>query len=198
MNEKRNLIGNYDGVMYFNKITTTKKDCEKFYYKDVKGRKNLTKEFGGIKLYRDHFRVRPYGEYGDNDFDWLELSARRNRSPAGLGHSSGNWRVGSEQLVGTINISRENENLEDAANRNGIQEGEGFEQLKRVIIDVIAEFERDRQDIGRKLAKYAKDKDELQKELESLRQKSEERKRWEEEQAKNMNHLMKQLMKHQL
>lgn len=187
LNEKRNLIGNYDGVMYFNKITTTKKDCEKFYYKDVKGRKNLTKEFGGIKLYRDHFRVRPYGEYGDNDFDWLELSARRNRSPAGLGHSSGNWRVGSEQLVGTINISRENENLEDAANRNGIQEGEGFEQLKRVIIDVIAEFERDRQDIGRKLAKYAKDKDELQKELESLRQKSEERKRWEEEQAKNKN-----------
>ena len=187
LNEERNLIGDYDGVIYFNKIATTKKDSEKFYYKDVKGRKNLTKEFGGIKLYRDHFRVRPYGEYGDNDFDWLELSARRNRSPAGLGHSSGNWRVGSEQLVGTINISRENENLEDAANRNGIQEGEGFEQLKRVIIDVIAEFERDRQDIGRKLAKYAKDKDVLQKELERLRQKSEERKRWEEEQAKNKN-----------
>lgn len=185
LNEKRNLIGDYDGVIYFNKITTTKKDSGKFYYKDVKGRKNLTKEFGGIKLYRDHFRVRPYGEYGDNDFDWLELSARRNRSPAGLGHSSGNWRVGSEQLVGTINISRENENLEDAANRNGIQEGEGFEQLKRVIIDVITEFERDRQDIGRKLAKYAKEKDKLQKELEMLRQKSEERKRWEEEQAKN-------------
>ena len=185
LNEKRNLIGDYDGVIYFNKITTTKKDSGKFYYKDVKGRKNLTKEFGGIKLYRDHFRVRPYGEYVDNDFDWLELSARRNRSPAGLGHSSGNWRVGSEQLVGTINISRENENLEDAANRNGIQEGEGFEQLKRVIIDVITEFERDRQDIGRKLAKYAKEKDKLQKELEMLRQKSEERKRWEEEQAKN-------------
>ena len=109
------------------------------------GRKNLTKDFGGIKLYRDHFRVRPYGEYGDNDFDWLELAPRRSRSPAGLGHPTGSWRVGAEQLVGIIDISRKNRNLEDAANRNGIQEGPGFTQLKRILLRVIAEFERDRQ-----------------------------------------------------
>ena len=181
--EKANLIGNYNGVLYFNKISATEKDTAKFYYKDIKGRKNLTKEFGGVKLYRDHFRVRPYGEYGDNDFDWLELSARRNRSPAGLGHATGQWRVGSEQLVGLVNISRENNNLEDAANRNGIQEGPGFEQLKRVLITVINEFEHDRQVIGRKLAAYAKVKDKLQAELERLRQLAEERKRWEEEHA---------------
>ena len=47
---------------------------------------------------------------------------------------------------------KKNRNLEDAANRNGIQEGEGFEQLKRVLIAVIQEFEADRQFIGRKLA----------------------------------------------
>ncbi len=182
--ERENLIGNYEGVLYFNKITYTKKDAEKFYYKDIKGRKNLTKEFGGIKIYRDHFRVRPYGEYGDNDFDWLELSARRNRSPAGLGHSKGNWRVGSEQMIGLVDISRENSNLEDAANRNGIQEGPGFEQLKRVLIAVINEFERDRQGIGRKLADYAKQKDELQAKLEEMRRLAEERKKWEAEQQK--------------
>lgn len=184
LGEKENLIGDYDGVLYFNKITATEKDTKKFFYKDIKGRKNLTKEFGGIKLYRDHFRVRPYGEYGDNDFDWLELSARRNRSPAGLGHDKGQWRVGSEQLIGTINISRENSNLEDAANRNGIQEGAGFEQLKRIIIDVIAEFERDRQFVGRKLAAYARKKDKLAAELERMRKLAEERRRWEEEQKK--------------
>lgn len=182
LGENKNLIGNYDGVLYFNKIiTTSEKDAQKFYYKDIKGRKNLTKEFGGIKLYRDHFRVRPYGEYGDNDFDWLELSARRNRSPAGLGHPTGQWRVGSEQLVGLINISRENTNLEDAANRNGIQEGPGFEQLKRILIAVIAEFERDRQFIGRKLADYTKKKDKLQADLERMHQLAEERKRWEQQ-----------------
>lgn len=183
LGEEKNLIGKYSGTIYFNKIAATEKDTKKFYYKDITGRKNLTKEFGGIKLYRDHFRVRPYGEYGDNDFDWLELSARRNRSPAGLGHHTGQWRAGSEQLVGLVNISRKNENLEDAANRNGIQEGAGFEQLKRILITVIAEFERDRQSVGRKLAEYAKAKDKLQAELERMQQLAEERRRWEEENA---------------
>ena len=144
-----NCIGDYKGILYFNKITATKRDQEKFYYKDIKERTNLTKKFGGIKLYRDKFRVRPYGEYGDNDFDWLELSARRNRSPAGLGHKNGQWRVSAEQMLGSIYISRYNSNLEDAANRNGIQEGVGFNQLKQVILFVISEFEKDRQFVGR-------------------------------------------------
>lgn len=128
--------------------------------------------------------MRPYGEYGDNDFDWLELSARRNRSPVGLGHPRNNWRVGSEQMIGLVNISRENSNLEDAANRNGIQEGPGFEQLKRVLLAVINEFERDRQGIGRKLAEYARKKDKFQAELKEIRRLAEELRRWEEEQKK--------------
>ena len=73
------------------------------------------------------------------------------------------------------------ENLEDAANRNGIQEGEGFEQLKRVLIAVIQEFEADRQFIGRKLAQYKKEQDELQEQIENMRKLAEERKRWEAE-----------------
>lgn len=180
--EKKNVIGDYSGILYFNKISATKEDTEKFFYKDIKGRKNLTKEFGGIKLYRDHFRVRPYGEYGDNDFDWLELAARLRRSPAGLGHGKGNWRVGSEQIIGLVDISRENTNLDDAANRNSIQEGVGFNQLKSVLITVITEFERDRQSIGRKLAAYQKKKDDLKKELERMREMAEARRHWEEEQ----------------
>lgn len=182
--EKENVIGDYRGVLYFNKISATQKDTERFYYKDIKGRKNLSKEFGGIKLYRDHFRVRPYGEYGDNDFDWLELAPRVRRSPAGLGHEKGNWRVSSEQMIGTVDISRENTNLEDAANRNGIQEGAGFEQLKRVLLAVITEFERDRQYVGRKLVAYWKKQDESQKELERLRELAAARRQWEEERQK--------------
>ncbi|MCI9173463.1 MAG: sensor histidine kinase [Lachnospiraceae bacterium] len=181
--EKENYIGDFAGTLYFYKIGANKKDRERFYYKDITGRANLAKKFGGIKLYRDQFRVRPYGEYGDNDFDWLELSARRNRSPAGLGKENGNWRVGSEQILGTVSISRRNSNLEDAANRNGIQEGVGFSQLKRILLFVIAEFERDRQSVGRKLARYADKKDRLAAELESMRQLAEERKKWEAEQS---------------
>ena len=183
--EHNNIIGNYNGILYFNKITASKDDTNKFFYKDIKGRKNFTKEFGGIKLYRDHFRVRPYGEYGGNDFDWLELAARVRRSPAGLGHLTGKWRVASEQIIGLVEISRENKNLEDAANRNGIQEGEGLKQLKRVLLTVIHEFEQDRQYIGRKLAQYKKKQDEIQIRIEEMHRLAEERKRWEAEKAQN-------------
>ncbi len=180
---RQNCIGSFSGTFYFYKISQTGKDQKKFYTKSITGRANLVKKFGGIKLYRDKFRVRPYGEYGDNDFDWLELSARRNRSPAGLGHPTGNWRVSAEQIFGNVAISRENTNLEDDANRNGIQEGIGFTQLKQILLYVIEEFERDRQSVGRKLAAYEKAKDELAKKMEELRKLAEERKKWEEERA---------------
>ena len=94
------------------------------------------------------------------------------------------YPVSSEQMIGTVNISRENTNLDDAANRNGIQEGIGFEQLKRVLLAVITEFERDRQYIGRKLAAYWKKQDESQKELEHLRELAAVRRQWEEERKK--------------
>lgn len=177
-----NCIGDYTGTLYFNKISQTEKDQKKFYYKDIKARANLTRKFGGIKLYRDKFRVRPYGEYGDNDFDWLELSARRNRSPVGFGHRRNQWRVGAEQMLGSVYITRNNRNLEDAANRNGIQEGPGFIQLKQVIVFVIEEFERDRQSVGRKLAEYARQQDTLAAEVERIHIIAEARRKWEEEQ----------------
>lgn len=177
-----NCIGDYRGTLYFNKITVTKKDKERFFYKDTNGRENFAKKFGGIKLYRDKFRVRPYGEYGDNDFDWLELAGRSSRSPAGLGHKNGQWRVRAEQLIGSVYISRTNDNLEDAANRNGIQDGEGFTQLKQVLLFVINVFEHSRQAVGRKLAEYAHKKDELAAEMEKMRELAEARRRWEKEQ----------------
>lgn len=182
--EQDNCIGNYNGTFYFNKIKDSKKDRERFFYKDINGRENFAKRFDGIKLYRDKFRVRPYGEYGDNDFDWLELAARSSRSPAGLGHGTGQWRVRAEQMIGSVYISRENTNLEDAANRNGIQEGIGFSQLKQVLLFVINEFEHSRQAIGRKLAEYARKRDELEAEIEKMRELAEARRKWEEEQRK--------------
>lgn len=178
---RENCIGDFTGTFYFYKISQMPQDQEKFYTKSITGRANLVKQFGGIKIYRDKFRVRPYGEYGDNDFDWLELSARRNRSPAGLGHPTGGWRVNAEQIFGNVAISRENTNLEDDANRNGIQEGIGLAQLKQILLYTIGEFERDRQSVGRKLAAYEKSKDELAKRMEEIRALAEERKKWEKE-----------------
>lgn len=183
--ERENLIGEFEGVLYFNKVTTSQHDQKKFFYRDFTGRKNFTKEFGGIKVYRDHFRVRPYGEYGDNDFDWLELSSRRNRQPAAISHLTGRWRVGSEQIMGIVNISRQNSNLEDDANRNGLQDGPGFVQFKEILIAVIDEFERDRQYVGRKLSEYDKQRQRRQHELDELAKLAEQRRQWEAEQEQN-------------
>lgn len=182
--EGRNLIGDIEGTLYFNKVSTTDRDQRKYFYKDFTGRKNFTKEFGGIKVYRDHFRVRPYGEYGDNDFDWLELSARRNRQPGAISHK-GRWRVGSEQIMGIVSISRQNRNLEDDANRNGLQDGPGFLQFKEILLAVIDEFERDRQYVGRKLDEYDKEQQRQQRELEDLARLAEQRRQWEAEREQN-------------
>ena len=71
--------------------------------------------------------------------------------------------------------------MEDDANRNGIQEGPGLVQLKEILLYVISEFERDRQFVGRKLAAYEKEKDELAKKIAELERLAKARQEWEEE-----------------
>ncbi len=147
-------IGNFNGKIYFNKIKIQKDEKEKYFYKDIIGRKNYSDIFGGIKIYRDNFRVRPYGETKSSSYDWLLLGSRRAKSPAAISHPTGRWRVGAEQICGIINISRMNVNLPDQSNRQGIVETKQFNGLKMVILAIINEFEKDRQYVGRILNSY--------------------------------------------
>lgn len=156
-------MGKFSGTLYFNKIAATKDDTEKFYYKDITGRKNYSDIFGGIKLYRDNFRVRPYGEKNSSSYDWLLLGNRRAKSPAAISHKSGKWRVSADQITGIVNISRMNVNLSDQANREGIVETPQFVALKEIILNIIEEFEKDRQYVGRKLNELYEKKNELAK-----------------------------------
>ncbi len=151
-------IGNFNGKLYFNKIKMPKDEKEKYYYKDITGRKNYSEIFGGIKLYRDNFRVRPYGEAKSSNYDWLLLGNRRAKSPAAISHPSGKWRVAAEQICGIVNISRMNINLPDQSNRQGIVETKQFNGLKQIILAIINEFERDRQYVGRILNSYYEEK----------------------------------------
>lgn len=150
INKKVETLGKVEGTLYFNKITTNKVDAEKYYYKNIIGRKNYSDIFGGIKIYRDNFRVRPYGEKGTSSYDWLSLGSRSNGSTA-LKHKTGRWRVTPDQILGIINISRMNVNLPDQSNRGGIVETKEFNALKELIISIIDKFEEDRQQVGRKL-----------------------------------------------
>lgn len=149
-----NEIGDFEGRLYFSKIQSNKKDEEKYFYKNVTGRQKIEPAFAGIKLYRDNFRVRPYGEYDSSNFDWLLISSRKQKSPAAISHKSGKWRVSSEQIYGSVFISRLNIKLPDQSNREGIIETTEFKMFKNFILEIISYFENDRQYVFRKLNAY--------------------------------------------
>ena len=165
-----NTIGDFEGTLYFAKLSAPKTEREKYYYKDITGRPDIRDSFGGIRIYRDGFRVRPYGDPKSTSVDWLMLSLRKNKSPAAVSHPTGAWRVNSDQMHGSIYISRTNITLPDQANRQGIVETKEFLLLQEFIQNIIKLFERDRQTVCRILNEYY-DKlhptTEIEKELES-------------------------------
>lgn len=149
-----NSLGSFSGVLYFSKMQTTKTDRKRFYQKDVSERIDKRDTFGGIKIYRDCFRVRPYGDPKSSAFDWLQLARRKNASPAGVASEKGLWRVNADQMIGSIFISRMNISLPDQSNREGIVETKEFHLLKEFIEKMVGLLEQDRQSVCRKLNLY--------------------------------------------
>jgi signal transduction histidine kinase len=118
-------------------------------------RKDWLNKFGGIKLFRDNFRVRPYGEVKDTAFDWIGLGNRKATSPAGIAKKDGGYRVEPENVAGAIRISRlTNVNFEDKSSREGLQENKTFQVFKNLIAEIISEFEKDRAYIAREMSEY--------------------------------------------
>lgn len=93
----------------------------------------------GIRIYRDDFRVRPYGEPSGKG-DWLDLGYRKAQSPGGI--RQGGFRVGPSQIIGALTISKiRNSILDDQANREGIVENDAFFQMRTFAIKIIETFE---------------------------------------------------------
>lgn len=143
-------------------------------------RKKLLEHFSGIKIYRDNFKVRPYGDEGAL-YDWLGLGIRAQKSPAAPSHLSGRWRVEPYQLIGWVKIGREtNPELEDMANREGLALTDAYYIFVNMLQEAVDEFEYDRQFIYREYAKWIKSiEDELGDVAERV--KEEARKRAQEE-----------------
>ncbi len=147
-------IGSFDFTFYYLKRSATRNDEIRFFYRQCPYnlRKSWLDKFGGIKLFRDSFRVRPYGEKNDAAFDWLGLGMRKNNSPAGIGKKDGGYRVEAENVAGSILISRlSNIDFEDKSSREGLQENKTFSIFKQLIIGIIKIFEDDRSLIAREL-----------------------------------------------
>jgi signal transduction histidine kinase len=139
-------IGPFDFTLYFMKLANpTADNLERYPQKtfDVGKRRAWINQSGGIRLYRDQFRVRPYGEPNTQGSDWLLLGQRVAANPAAARRLG--WRVPPQQLAGTIHITkRDNPLLADQSNREGIMNERVFALFRDVILALIQEFERDR------------------------------------------------------
>lgn len=163
-------IGRFSFTFYYVKNTITddksEGDIKKYPYKNFNSanRRAWLKKFGGVKIFRDDFRVRPYGENGE---DWLKLGERQARSPQGAGQRLGAYRIRPNQISGTISISRiTNVNFQDKSGREGIQENDTFDLFKVIITEIIALFEKDRNTVMFALSELSKKRD---KEVEEKR-----------------------------
>lgn len=154
-------IGIFDFALYFMKKTYTTPDAEKYFYRKFRSneRKDWMDKFGGIKLFRDNFRVRPYGEVNNSAFDWLGLGARKAQSPAGIAKKEGGYKVNPDNVAGAIKISRlTNVNFEDKSSREGLQENKTFIIFKKIITEIMNVLENDRAYIAREMNLYYNDK----------------------------------------
>ncbi|WP_291950038.1 sensor histidine kinase [Campylobacter sp.] len=115
--------------------------------------KSLIKDLSGIGIYRNLFRIRPYG---DHDFDWLGLNARRVNNPT--------MSISTNQVAGFVNIESENKsNLIEKSDREGLKENKNYDNLKKILLKVLSEVESRRYEFrkntkrGRVVANNIKD-----------------------------------------
>lgn len=147
-------IGKFSFEYIFMKLQRQKKEV--FFFKEIgKNRTEWLEEHGGIKIYRDNFWVRPYGENGSDSYDWLGLEARNNANPVAVSSSSEAWTVRNAQGQGTVFISRvNNASILDKSSREGIIENESFRMLKDTLLKLISILEKDRAYIARGFKLY--------------------------------------------
>jgi signal transduction histidine kinase len=150
-------IGIFEFTFYFLKRSNNSQDAARFFNRNFmsNNRKDWLNKFGGIKLFRDNFRVRPYGEVKDAAFDWLSLGSRKTISPAGVAKEEGGYKVEPDNVAGAIKISRlTNVDFEDKSSREGLQENKTFQIFKLLLTSIISEFEEDRSFIAKEMADY--------------------------------------------
>jgi signal transduction histidine kinase len=82
---------------------------------------------GGLMLFRDGFRVHPYG--GPND-DWLDLDRGALAAPG--------YKVNRAQLIGKVDITQaDNPRLIDQTNREGLRDNKETAALRTILLHIL-------------------------------------------------------------
>lgn len=99
-----------------------------------RGMRQTLKQWSGVSIYRDGFRVLPYGERGD---DWLELNQRRVNNPT--------LRLSNNQIIGIVEITqRDNPDLRDRTSREGMIDNPEREDFRYLVLAALACLEEQR------------------------------------------------------
>lgn len=119
--------------------------------------RRMLDEVYGVNLYREGFRIRPYGNGG---IDWLNLDKDRIQNFS--------LRVSNNQVVGFVNIKPERiSHLEEKSARDGLKENSYYFGLVRLLKSVLKELEERRFSYRQKTGKGRQTKNVAQ-EIENL------------------------------
>jgi len=119
--------------------------------------RRLLNELCGVGIYRNGFRIRPYGEPG---YDWLELDKQRVQDPS--------MKIGNNQIAGFITIAdEEKSHLEEKSSREGLKENNYYAGLVWISRKCLAQLEERRFDFRRKTGRGRK-MVKIEKELNAL------------------------------
>jgi signal transduction histidine kinase/anti-sigma regulatory factor (Ser/Thr protein kinase) len=118
----------------------------------------------GISIYRDGFRVIPYG---DENNDWLGLALRRVKVPG--------EKYDNDQVIGRVEIVQEkNKALLDKTSREGLQENQAFADMKDLTLGAVKLLENESLEEREKMKKPAQSKKNLEKKIKELTKEIEE------------------------
>ena len=97
---------------------------------DRRARQFLDEMAAGVAIYRDRFRVRPYGDPAN---DWLTLDTRRVQNPT--------LRIGHNQISGVLVIdTEENSGLIERSSREGLEENGNYLRLKNLMHNLLSQI----------------------------------------------------------
>jgi len=107
------------------------KDPDTNEYLGKQEARSILDEYYGIGIYREQFRIRPYG---DQSFDWLDLDKKRVQNPS--------YKIGHNQVIGFVYIRPEEQSgLQEKSARDGLVENEHYFGLLTIVSKVINELE---------------------------------------------------------
>lgn len=107
------------------------KDPDTGEYVGKQEARRILDEYYGVGVYREQFRIRPYGE---QSFDWLDLDKKRVQNPS--------YKIGHNQIIGFVYIRPEEQSgLQEKSARDGLMENGAYFGLITIVLKAINELE---------------------------------------------------------